>query len=102
MWWGTFDFDSHFDWGHDYNRPKTALKDLVIYEMSVRCFTASKSSGLDANRRGTYLGVADKVGFIQSSAVAQHSRCRRYKQGLQTVCDVHCLHNAMAVADMLL
>lgn len=61
VWWGTFDYDSQFDWGHDYNRPNHSLKDLVIYEMSVRCFTASKSSGLPTDRRGTYLGVADKV-----------------------------------------
>jgi hypothetical protein len=62
VWWGTFAFDeAPFDWGSDYERPKHSLRDLVIYEMSVRCFTASKSSGLDHDRRGTYLGVADKV-----------------------------------------
>lgn len=42
-------------------QPRYDLKDLVIYEMSVRCFTASGSSGLPPERRGTYLGVADKV-----------------------------------------
>jgi isoamylase len=61
MWWGTFDFDSKFDWGQDYERPQHKLKDLIIYEMTVRCFTASKSSGLSQNKRGTYLGVAEKV-----------------------------------------
>lgn len=67
MWWGTFDFDSQFDWGADYSRPAYGLKDLVIYEMSVRCFTASQSSGLPAERRGTYLGVADKVSSCMCS-----------------------------------
>ena len=38
QWWGTFDFDSPpFDWGSEYERPATHLKDLIIYEMSVRC-----------------------------------------------------------------
>ena len=36
-------------------------KDLVIYEMSVRAFTADKSSGLDPSVRGSYLGVIEKV-----------------------------------------
>lgn len=61
-WWGTYDFDSPaFDWGTDYNRPTYSLSELVIYEMSVRCFTASETSGVEEERRGTYLGVADKV-----------------------------------------
>jgi hypothetical protein len=61
MWWGTFDFGSKYDWGRDYERPQHKLKDLIIYEMTVRCFTASKSSGLSQDKRGTYLGVAEKV-----------------------------------------
>lgn len=36
-------------------------KDLVIYEMNVRAFTADKSSGLEQNIRGSYRGVIDKV-----------------------------------------
>eukprot|EP00775_Hariotina_reticulata_P012445 gene12445-12582_t len=70
MWWGTFDFDAApFDWGADYDRPKYSLRDLVIYEMSVRCFTASKSSGLDQDRRGTYLGLADKVDYLRDLGI---------------------------------
>lgn len=62
QWWGTFAFDGPaFDWGPESARPATALKDLVIYEMSVRCFTAAESSGVAPERRGTYLGVVDKV-----------------------------------------
>ncbi len=61
-WWGTFEFDAPaFDWGPGYTRPNTPLSQLVIYEMSVRCFTADESSGVAPERRGTYLGVADKV-----------------------------------------
>ncbi|XP_076945731.1 isoamylase 3, chloroplastic-like isoform X3 [Bidens hawaiensis] len=36
-------------------------KDLVIYEMNVRAFTADKSSGLEENIRGSYRGVIDKI-----------------------------------------
>lgn len=36
-------------------------KDLVIYEMNIRGFTADESSGLASSTRGTYLGVIEKV-----------------------------------------
>lgn len=35
--------------------------DLVIYELHVRGFTKHPSSQVDAERRGTYLGVIDKI-----------------------------------------
>lgn len=38
-------------------------KDLVLYEMNVRAFTADESSGLDSNICGSYLGVIEKVVF---------------------------------------
>lgn len=41
--------------------PLVLQKDLVIYEMNVRGFTADKSSGLDPSIRGSYLGVIEKV-----------------------------------------
>ncbi|GFP98915.1 isoamylase 3 chloroplastic [Phtheirospermum japonicum] len=59
---GTYDFDcSSFDWGHSYKIPNINEKDLVIYEMNVRAFTADESSELDPNIRGSYLGVVDKI-----------------------------------------
>ncbi|GAV83252.1 Alpha-amylase domain-containing protein/CBM_48 domain-containing protein [Cephalotus follicularis] len=59
---GTYDFESMpFDWGKNYTLPNIAEKDLVIYEMSVRAFTADESSGLDPNMRGSYLGVIEKI-----------------------------------------
>lgn len=36
-------------------------KDLIIYEMNIRAFTADESSGLDPSIRGSYLGVIEKV-----------------------------------------
>lgn len=59
---GTYDFESlPFDWGDPYKLPNIPEKDLVVYEMNVRAFTADKSSGLDPNIRGSYLGVIDKI-----------------------------------------
>lgn len=36
-------------------------KDLVIYEMNVRAFTADESSGIDPSIAGSYLGLVEKV-----------------------------------------
>lgn len=59
---GTYDFNSlPFDWGVDYKPPNIHEKDLVIYEMNVRAFTADESSRLDPNIRGSYLGVIAKI-----------------------------------------
>ncbi|GLU16137.1 hypothetical protein SLE2022_325870 [Rubroshorea leprosula] len=59
---GTYDFDRlPFDWGDNYKFPNTPEKDLVIYEMNVRAFTADESSGLDPEICGTYLGVIEKI-----------------------------------------
>ncbi|KAK4428619.1 Isoamylase 3, chloroplastic [Sesamum alatum] len=59
---GTYDFDClPFDWGENYKLPNIPEKDLVIYEMNVRAFTADESSGLDPEIRGSYLGVIEKI-----------------------------------------
>ncbi|KAK3230950.1 hypothetical protein Dsin_002831 [Dipteronia sinensis] len=59
---GTYDFDSlPFDWGNNYSLPNIPEKDLVVYEMNVRAFTADESSGLDPDIRGSYLGVIKKI-----------------------------------------
>ena len=59
---GTYDFASpDFDWGRDYQRPNLPPQDLVVYEMCVRSFTADESSGLPDGKRGTFLGLKDKV-----------------------------------------
>lgn len=49
-------------------------QDLVIYEMSVRCFTADPSSGLPPGRRGTFLGLADKAEYLKKLGVNAVSR----------------------------
>ncbi|XP_026434428.1 isoamylase 3, chloroplastic-like [Papaver somniferum] len=59
---GTYDFTSlPFDWGNNYQLPNTLEKDLVIYVMNVRAFTADESSGLEPNIRGSYLGLIKKI-----------------------------------------
>ncbi|CAK9149037.1 unnamed protein product [Ilex paraguariensis] len=61
-YFGTYDFNSFpFDWGDNYKLPNIPEKDLVIYEMNVRAFTADESSGLDPSIRGSYLGVIEKI-----------------------------------------
>jgi len=67
---GTFDFDSPpFDWGDDGARAPHHPKDLVIYEMPVRSFTAHPSSGLPPEKRGTFMGVAEKASYLASLGV---------------------------------
>jgi pullulanase len=47
-----------FEWEGDAGL-SPELEDLVIYEMHVRDMTANPNSGLDAARRGTYLGLVE-------------------------------------------
>ncbi|OMP01291.1 hypothetical protein COLO4_12004 [Corchorus olitorius] len=62
---GTYDFDNlPFDWGNDYTLPNIPEKDLVIYEMNVRAFTADESSCLDPTVRGTYAGLIEKIPYL--------------------------------------
>uniref|UniRef100_A0A7N0TFX7 Glycosyl hydrolase family 13 catalytic domain-containing protein n=1 Tax=Kalanchoe fedtschenkoi TaxID=63787 RepID=A0A7N0TFX7_KALFE len=59
---GTYNFDElPFDWGPNYKLPNIHEKDLVVYEMNIRAFTADDSSGLDSGMRGSYLGVIEKI-----------------------------------------
>ncbi len=43
--------------------------DLIIYELHVRGFTNHPSSGVSADRRGTYLGVIDKIPYLRELGV---------------------------------
>ncbi len=51
-----------FDWGEDWG-PRHG-SDLVIYELHVRGFTKHASSGVAPERRGTYLGLVDKIPYL--------------------------------------
>jgi glycogen operon protein len=55
-----------FDWGHD--RPlQIPVDDLVIYEMHVRGFTQSPSSG--AMFPGTFAGLREKIPYLQALGI---------------------------------
>jgi glycogen operon protein len=59
---------SLFDWEDD--KPINRLfRDTVIYEMHVAGFTRHPSSGVAAAKRGTYLGVIEKIPYLQSLGI---------------------------------
>lgn len=51
--------ESRFDWTGD-RRPRHE-SDTVIYELHVRGFTQDPNSAVSAERRGTFLGVVEKI-----------------------------------------
>jgi glycogen operon protein len=58
--------DDSFDWKGDRHL-RRPLSETVIYEMHVRGFTRSPSSGVE--HPGTYLGVIEKIPYLQSLGV---------------------------------
>ncbi|QEG42304.1 glycogen debranching protein [Roseimaritima ulvae] len=56
-----------FDWGAD-RQPRHG-SDLVIYELHVKGFTQHPSSGVPAPHRGTFLGVVDKIPYLQDLGI---------------------------------
>ena len=73
QFYGTFDFTAKpFDWGKGYSRPAVPAGEYVVYEVPLRTFTASPTSGLPAERRGTFRGVKDKVHMMSDGR--QHQR----------------------------
>jgi isoamylase len=59
---------SMFDWEGDkpLNRP---FRNTVIYEMHVAGFTRHPDSGVAPTRRGTYLGIIDKIPYLQELGI---------------------------------
>lgn len=58
--------DEHFDWQGDRHL-KHDLSETVIYEMHVKGFTQSRTSGVE--HPGTYLGVIEKIPYLVSLGV---------------------------------
>ncbi|MDY0169676.1 MAG: glycogen debranching protein GlgX [Thermoguttaceae bacterium] len=58
--------NDEFDWEGDRHLRRD-LSETVIYEMHVRGFTKSRSSGVDYP--GTYLGVIEKIPYLRSLGV---------------------------------
>ena len=59
--------DAPFDWGDD-PRPRHT-SDTVVYEMHVKGFTNNPNSGVGDISRGTYLGVIEKIPYLQQLGV---------------------------------
>jgi isoamylase len=58
--------DDTFDWGGDRHL-KRPLSETIIYEMHVRGFTRSNTSGVSSP--GTYAGVVEKIPYLKSLGV---------------------------------
>lgn len=58
--------DQSYDWQDD-RRPKIALKDLIIYEVHLKGFTAHPSS--DVKHPGTYLGFIEKIPYLKELGI---------------------------------
>jgi len=56
-----------FDWSDD--RSPRHYADAVVYEMHVRGFTASETSGLKESQRGTFAGVIEKIPYLKELGV---------------------------------
>jgi isoamylase len=65
---GIFRFNAeNFDWSQD--RPPLHYSDAIIYELHVKGFTASKSSGAHEPLRGTYAGLVEKIPYLKELGV---------------------------------
>ncbi len=58
--------DDYFDWQGDRHL-RRQLSETIIYEMHVRGFTMSPTSGVE--HPGTYLGVIEKIPYLKSLGV---------------------------------
>ena len=56
-----------FDWEND--QPARHESDAIVYEMHVRGFTMSPSSGVSTEHRGTFAGVIDKIPHLVALGV---------------------------------
>lgn len=58
--------ENNFDWGAR-KQLENKLEDLIIYEMHVRGFTMSPTSGVEA--RGTFEGIREKIPYLKELGV---------------------------------
>jgi len=61
------DCETRFDWAAD-RRPRHD-SDAVIYELHVRGFTRSPTSGVPDDVRGTYRGVVEKIPYLKDLGI---------------------------------
>ncbi len=58
----SFDFDSH-------PRPRHPWTKTVIYELHVGGFTSNNDSGLEDNKKGTFLGLKEKIPYLKDLGI---------------------------------
>jgi glycogen operon protein len=56
-----------FDWGNV--APPRHTHDTIVYELHVKGFTARANSGVAAAKRGTFLGVIEKIPYLKELGV---------------------------------
>jgi glycogen operon protein len=56
-----------FDWGN--TPPPRHTHDTIVYELHVKGFTARANSGVAAAKRGTFLGLIDKIPYLKELGV---------------------------------
>lgn len=59
--------DGGFDFGEDEKRKAIPYRDSVFYEVNVRSFTRSKTSGV--KYKGTFQGLAEKIPYLKSLGI---------------------------------
>ncbi len=59
---------SDYDWEGDRPLRHPSIK-TIIYEMHVRGFTAHPSSGLSAEKRGTFAGLIEKIPYLKELGI---------------------------------
>jgi isoamylase len=70
-----------FNWGDDPRPVHTS--DTVIYEMHVRGFTKRANSGVAAEKRGTYAGLAEKIPYLKELGVTAVELLPVFQQDIQ-------------------
>ncbi len=56
-----------FDWSDDQSPRHT--HDTVIYELHIKGFTRHDSSGVDADKRGTFMGLIQKIPYLKELGI---------------------------------
>ena len=59
---------SQYDWERDKPLHRPAAR-TIVYETHVRGFTRHPSSGVSAERRGTYAGLSDKIPYLRELGI---------------------------------
>ena len=74
---------SLFDWENDALISRL-FRDTVIYEMHMAGFTRDPSSSVAPSKRGTYLGVIEKIPYLQSLGITAIELLPVYQFGMQS------------------